>query len=591
MAATRKHTSPVWQFFELKEIVSDDKKKKKAVCKLCDGLQLAYGGGTTNLQSHLRAKHYQEYNKALGTAETGPKQTTLSGLQSKRCPPDRADKISSLIAEFVSRDLRPIAVVDGRGFQQLMNFVEPGYKVPSRPYVTKVCHKLYDSLKEDVAKSLVDKHIAITTDLWTSRATESYITVTAHFVDEGWNLQNKVLLTQAMPEKHTGINIAERLRDSVKEWNIDENNISAVVRDNARNMDVAMVQLGWPDVPCFAHTLQLAVNNGLDLAQVSRVTAVARKLVGHFKHSAVATTTLKDKQKQLNAPQHHLIQDVVTRWNSTFFMMERLLEQRWSIYAVLHDENRSQSRYKNLYLNEGQWQLAEQLVKVLKPLQVATTALCESEIVSVSLVYPVIHGLLTNHLCVNPDDLPPVKNFKEKVTTEITCRFTPGSLEIEDNAPILAAAVDPHYHQLKFLSIGQCSVIRDSLRMNVEKMNSQLSQDNENEPPTPKKKKETALSFLLGEQQEDATEDEIDRFLREPILSPEVTTLEWWRKNAERFPTLACVAKRHLCIPATSVPAERVFSTAGLIINHKRSSLLPENADMLIFLNKNLPKK
>ena len=28
------------------------------------------------------------------------------------------------------------------------------------------------------------------------------------------------------------------------------------------------------------------------------------------------------------------------------------------------------------------------LVKVLKPLQIATTALCEAEIVSVSLVYP-----------------------------------------------------------------------------------------------------------------------------------------------------------------------------------------------------------
>ena len=60
-------------------------------------------------------------------------------------------------------------------------------------------------------------------------------------------------------------------------------------------------------------------------------------------------------------------------------------------------------------------------------------------------------------------------------------------------------------------------------------------------------------------------------------------------KNAERFPTIAKVAKRYLCIPATSVPAERVFSTAGLIINEKRSSLLPENSDMLIFLNKNLP--
>ena len=79
-------------------------------------------------------------------------------------------------------------------------------------------------------------------------------------------------------------------------------------------------------------------------------------------------------------------------------MYERLLEQRWAIYAVLHDEQGTQSQYKHLYLKEDQWKLPEHLVVVLKPLQVATTALCESDIVSVSLVYPVINGLLKSIL-------------------------------------------------------------------------------------------------------------------------------------------------------------------------------------------------
>jgi len=46
------------------------------------------------------------------------------------------------------------------------------------------------------------------------------------------------------------------------------------------------------------------------------------------------------------------------------------------------------------------------------------------------------------------------------------------------------------------------------------------------------------------------------------------------------------LAKRYLCIPATLVPAEQVFSVAGEIVN-KRGSLKPENVNMLIFLNKN----
>ena len=74
--------------------------------------------------------------------------------------------------------------------------------------------------------------------------------------------------------------------------------------------------------------LQLSINKDLGLSQISRLSAASRKLVGHFKHSAIAMTALKDKQVQLHINQHHLIQDVSTRWNSTYFMFERLLEQR-----------------------------------------------------------------------------------------------------------------------------------------------------------------------------------------------------------------------------------------------------------------------
>ena len=40
----------------------------------------------------------------------------------------------------------------------------------------------------------------------------------------------------------------------------------------------------------------------------------------------------------MNIKEYHLIQDVVTRWNLVHFMFERLQEQQWAIYAVLHDE-------------------------------------------------------------------------------------------------------------------------------------------------------------------------------------------------------------------------------------------------------------
>ncbi|KAL3066044.1 hypothetical protein OYC64_016061 [Pagothenia borchgrevinki] len=81
--------------------------------------------------------------------------------------------------------------------------------------------------------------------------------------------------------------------------------------------------------------------------------------------------------------------------------------------------------------------------------------------------------------------------------------------------------------------------------------------------------------------------NEVELYFNEPCIPPQENPLQWWRKNEGRYRKLSVLAKEYLAIPATSVPAERVFSTAGLIVNRLRTRLSPEHVDMLIFLNKN----
>ena len=54
--------------------------------------------------------------------------------------------------------------------------------------------------------------------------------------------------------------------------------------------------------------MNLAVWDGLAVQEVQTALARAKKIVTHFHKSRLDSEVLKDKQKQLNLPQHELIQ-------------------------------------------------------------------------------------------------------------------------------------------------------------------------------------------------------------------------------------------------------------------------------------------
>ena len=123
-------------------------------------------------------------------------------------------------------------------------------------------------------------------------------------------------------------------------------------------------------------------------------------------------------------------------------------------------------------------------------------------------------------------------------------------------------------------------------------MTCQSSLSGEPQPlTTSRSEKTTALDILLGP--EEASQgfltctNEFDTYLAEKPVARKTQCLKWWKENSFRFPRLAEVTKSLLCIPATSAPAERLFSNAGLTVNRLRSSLNPYTVNTLVFLNKN----
>lgn len=175
------------------------------------------------------------------------------------------------------------------------------------------------------------------------------------------------------PQRHTAPELANQLKTVTKGWNIDLK-IVAVVHDNASNVKNIAEAVDTADIPCTAHTVQLCVKKGLNSSNhLKTLIGAANRLVAHFKRSTLAMGALEAAQKSHapGKPVNRLITSCVTRWNSTYEMMHRIVELRWPICDVLSNpEFTSLSDAKSLELRSEQWNLMSELIKCLKPLQV-----------------------------------------------------------------------------------------------------------------------------------------------------------------------------------------------------------------------------
>ena len=219
-------------------------------------------------------------------------------------------------------------------------------------------------------------------------------------------------------------------------------------------------------------------------------------------------------------------------------------------------------------------------------------------------MYPLIHGILTNHLLPKEDDCPEILYFKEKVTKNLHERFLVGKEHECDD--IIASALHPCYKKLKFLSKQSRMFVKVKLEEINAKMALEMTSRSETEIPElpvvpPKIKREyeehceAAMKYLLrdiyevSDDEEDTIEAEVSRYMTNPRNT--IQPLIWWKANAHCFPHLSKLARQFLCKPSTSVPSERLFSTAGHTVTKDRAKLDPDTVDELLFLHCYYKKK
>ncbi|GAA6096348.1 zinc finger BED domain-containing protein 1-like, partial [Tachysurus ichikawai] len=200
-------TSIIWTWFGFKP---SDKQQKNILCRVCEA----------------KTCHHQHCQARSSTKNAGQKkqeliQTSIQQPFSKGTPYIRKSprwiEITRAITVYLCKDMVPFQTVERRGFKAMIRAIDPRYEVPSRKYFTETgMPKLYAELRENVEKELCDlKYFATTTDLWSSRTMEPFLSLTIHYITDDWNLGSWCLQTSYFPAEHTAEEIAQGLKEGV----------------------------------------------------------------------------------------------------------------------------------------------------------------------------------------------------------------------------------------------------------------------------------------------------------------------------------------------------------------------------------------
>lgn len=665
--------SEVWKFFR---IYNEKPYKMHALCVLCN-TDVFYGAThcTGNLSRHMERKHRKEFD-LLQSQKESKRQRLLSSASgtSNGCITNFTSNCTGFeecLVKWMIKTYQPLSAVQEDTFRDMLTSLNK--KVPAVSYgkIRSLMTQKYHETLYSIKKILKGKDVSLTTDAWTSVARDGYVTCTLHFVEpKSWTLHNFSLGLFKKNGTSTAIDVVRYAEEHLNNFEISYTQLTCVVTDTESTMVAAgrlfkekSVQEGGETAwhGCVDHVLELVTKLAFrDIPDSIGTLSACRSIVNYFKSSTQANLKLKEKSKARLGMALSVVQDVCTRWWSTYTMCERLYRLK-DVLTIMSLEGDLRST-----LSDAQWVVVWDLIVLLKPFMIAQKLLEGESYVTISLIPYMLYKIRSSLEAanVNPGSSAQVKSisllmlakFREEFgsgleTTVATDHLVEGNRRRAVGIPkivLMAMYLDPRTKS----AVGIPPADRDLIWQDLKSVLTELAVSIGPLTPCPglvgddmagvvnqhngrQRNNEMAEFFDEIEQEAEVDAEEVpDDLLQElyddmnpmpgmnnngqavpwtperarlvvhaevdhyksgngiPMIESSgkfACPLTWWRQHENDFPYLSKLAAKYLSIPATSAPAERVFSTAGLTIAKDRARLDPDRANELVFMHDSIP--
>ena len=491
---------------------------------------------------------------------------------------------------FVVAEL-PFKFVEHEVFVEYTKACNGRVVLPSRHKLSRDVSKYYlderSKLSTYLTKPTTTVHL--TTDTWTSSCQKTnYMVVTAHFIDDEWNMHKRIINFRPI-SSHKSVDISSDLLKCIVGWGIK--NVMTMTVDNAPSNDKALNYLikKLPNakiydegkhfhIRCMAHILNLIVREGLKEKNY-HVESVANA-VKYIRHSSQRINNFKRCMEDVNLESNKfLCSECPTRWNSKHDMLKIAcsLREVFFKYELVDDcYNRDLERVPE----HSDFGVCEGIVEFLEKFKAKTELISSSSKPLAHLFYREILDI-DKHLrywatipefCHMVDDM--VKKYNKYW----------GKFDELNDYMYFATILDPTMKQnlvshgfkkmLEYNMSSESSLSDDDLNAKVREMlkevvnrmgvlfqtyktrfDTVMSKDS-----SKKNKNQQSCKSFVGDNAflddflnlEDSGSIELDteltRYLNEPRIrfTSDFDILDWWKLNAPRFPIVARMAKGNL---------------------------------------------
>lgn len=508
------------------------------------------------------------------------------------------------LLEMIAIDFHPLSIVDDVGFRRFVTKLQPMYKLPTRQvlYETLLQQQYTRALNERRTDVQQATSVCLSAEGWTAMTGDHYIALTAHYL--GPQLDSKCCLLDcfAYNDKHSTVEIKDEMVRIAEQWGV-HTKVIAVVSDANPNIITAVQLAGWPHMPCFAQTLNLIADEALK--EIADVTIRVRSIVDYFQRNADAAATLKNVLQQLLLPERELVLDSPnSRWNATFRMFHRLVEMRESIVsslALMVEDG------PDCLLSDADWDVVARTCDLLKPTYEVTSELSSERYSLASKIILMARGLMM--LCQKQLNILTLPAAVRRMGTIMMASMTKLYTSLESSSFLAEAMLlDPRFKRSGFAdeasadrtvnsivtlaSRGLPNGAEEGIAFTVTEPDGTISA----QLPTSLVPTSSIWSdydqrvYIIVQQQNPAAEAQaqVRQFLEEPLVPRQESCLEWWQSRLAIYSRLVDVVRERLCIVATSVPCDRMYSKSGSILTDRRSRLDQSEVRQLVFLNANM---